>query len=134
MAESRTETIDTQAAELRRIERDLHDGAQARYEKERPLYERLGDVLGQANCIARLGDIALARSDHDTARARYEEARPLYYTEERPDGDFDDVDDADPAVMFAAYEAEVERCRAVAAARMPARVSMSTCAASTRSR
>lgn len=30
LAESRTETIDTQAAELRRIERDLHDGAQAR--------------------------------------------------------------------------------------------------------
>ena len=28
--ESRAETVDTQAAELRRIERDLHDGAQAR--------------------------------------------------------------------------------------------------------
>ncbi|TWD75261.1 signal transduction histidine kinase [Kribbella amoyensis] len=30
LAESRAETVDTQAAELRRIERDLHDGAQAR--------------------------------------------------------------------------------------------------------
>lgn len=30
LTESRTETIDSQAAELRRIERDLHDGAQAR--------------------------------------------------------------------------------------------------------
>jgi signal transduction histidine kinase len=30
LAKSRSETIDTQAAELRRIERDLHDGAQAR--------------------------------------------------------------------------------------------------------
>ncbi|MEJ3750966.1 sensor domain-containing protein [Actinomycetes bacterium KLBMP 9797] len=30
LSASRTETIDTQAAELRRIERDLHDGAQAR--------------------------------------------------------------------------------------------------------
>ena len=29
-AESRAETVDTQAAEIRRIERDLHDGAQAR--------------------------------------------------------------------------------------------------------
>ncbi|MEU8221158.1 sensor histidine kinase [Kribbella sp. NPDC048915] len=30
LKESRAETVDTQAAELRRIERDLHDGAQAR--------------------------------------------------------------------------------------------------------
>lgn len=30
LSETRAETIDTQAAELRRIERDLHDGAQAR--------------------------------------------------------------------------------------------------------
>jgi signal transduction histidine kinase len=30
LASSRAETVDTQAAELRRIERDLHDGAQAR--------------------------------------------------------------------------------------------------------
>jgi signal transduction histidine kinase len=30
LAESRAETVDTQAAEVRRIERDLHDGAQAR--------------------------------------------------------------------------------------------------------
>ena len=30
LADSRAETVDTQAAELRRIERDLHDGAQAR--------------------------------------------------------------------------------------------------------
>jgi signal transduction histidine kinase len=30
LAASRAETVDTQAAELRRIERDLHDGAQAR--------------------------------------------------------------------------------------------------------
>jgi signal transduction histidine kinase len=30
LAESRAETVDTQAAELRRIERDLHDGTQAR--------------------------------------------------------------------------------------------------------
>ena len=30
LSESRADTVDTQAAELRRIERDLHDGAQAR--------------------------------------------------------------------------------------------------------
>ena len=30
MASSRSDTVDARAAELRRIERDLHDGAQAR--------------------------------------------------------------------------------------------------------
>jgi len=44
-----------------------------------------------------------------------EDALPLYYTEERRDGDFDDLDDADPAAMFAAFAAEVDRCRAVVA-------------------
>jgi hypothetical protein len=44
-----------------------------------------------------------------------EDARPLYYTSERPDGDFDDVDAADPVAMFAAYAAEVKVCRNVAA-------------------
>jgi Protein of unknown function (DUF664) len=42
------------------------------------------------------------------------DAPPLYYTQARRDGDFDDVDDADPAAMFAAFRAEVEVCRAVA--------------------
>ena len=43
-----------------------------------PLYRRVGDVLGEANCIWSLGDIALARSEHDQARDRYEATLPLF--------------------------------------------------------
>ncbi len=39
---------------------------------------KVGAVLGQANCIQGLGDVALARSEHETARAHYAEALPLY--------------------------------------------------------
>jgi signal transduction histidine kinase len=44
LTESRAETVDTQAAELRRIERDLHDGAQARLVS-------LGMSLGMAESV-----------------------------------------------------------------------------------
>ena len=37
-----------------------------------------GDLQGEANCIRRLGDIALRRSDHEAARRRYEAALPLF--------------------------------------------------------
>jgi hypothetical protein len=40
---------------------------------------------------------------------------PLDYTDERPDADFDDGEEADAATMFEAYQRAVERCRAVAA-------------------
>jgi hypothetical protein len=55
-----------------------------------------------------------------------EDAPPLYYTPERRDGDFDDVDDAEPAAMFAAFAAELEACRAIAA-----RVSLDSVVANT---
>jgi signal transduction histidine kinase len=60
LTESRAETVDTQAAELRRIERDLHDGAQARLVS-------LGMSLAMAEQV-------LAR-DPDAARTLLAEAR-----------------------------------------------------------
>jgi uncharacterized damage-inducible protein DinB len=43
------------------------------------------------------------------------DAAPLYYSDARPDGDFDDLDDAEPAATFAAFDQEVQRCRQVVA-------------------
>jgi signal transduction histidine kinase len=60
LTESRAETVDTQAAELRRIERDLHDGAQARLVS-------LGMSLGMAE--------GLLSSDPDAAGELLTEAR-----------------------------------------------------------
>jgi signal transduction histidine kinase len=60
LAESRADTVDTQAAELRRIERDLHDGAQARL-------VALGMNLGMAE--------ELLATDPDAAQELLVEAR-----------------------------------------------------------
>jgi signal transduction histidine kinase len=60
LTQSRAETVDSQASELRRIERDLHDGAQARLVS-------LGMSLGMAE--------ELLRSDPDAAARLLAEAR-----------------------------------------------------------
>jgi tetratricopeptide (TPR) repeat protein len=65
------------------LARSDHETARKRYEEALPLFQKNGDLLGQANCILALGHIALARSDHETARKRYEEALPLF----QKDGD-----------------------------------------------
>lgn len=54
LADSRAETVDTQASELRRIERDLHDGAQARLAS-------LGMSLGLAEQLLAEDPQAVAR-------------------------------------------------------------------------
>jgi uncharacterized damage-inducible protein DinB len=45
-----------------------------------------------------------------------EEAAPLYYSDADPDGDFDRVDDADPAEAFATWHAECDHARELLAA------------------
>ncbi|HTJ37309.1 MAG TPA: sensor domain-containing protein [Dactylosporangium sp.] len=60
LTQTRTQVVDAQAAELRRIERDLHDGAQARI-------VALGMSLGMAE--------DLVRHDPDAAQALIAEAR-----------------------------------------------------------
>src|SRR5438270_5080421 len=45
-----------------------------------------------------------------------EEITPLFYSEADPDGDFNNVDDADPEEAFAAWREACERARELAAA------------------
>src|SRR5438270_620168 len=58
-------------------------------------------------------DIALDHRLHRTIMAV--DAPPLYYTEADRDGDFDNVDDADPDEAFATWRAECEASRQVLA-------------------
>lgn len=56
----------------------------AKYQEALPLYKQVGDLLGQANCIQSLGDIALRRSDPAEARRNFETALTLYEQIEEP--------------------------------------------------
>ncbi len=58
--------------------RSDHDAACNAYQRALPLYQQVGDVLGEANCVKSLGDIDLQRSDHDAARKAYQQALSLY--------------------------------------------------------
>src|SRR5205807_2922583 len=54
------------------------DDATKLLNEARILFAEAGDVLGEANCIKSLGNIAFKHSDHATAQARFEQALPLY--------------------------------------------------------
>ncbi len=43
-----------------------------------PIYQAIGDRLGEANCIWRLGDVHVSLAEYPQARQRYEEALPIY--------------------------------------------------------
>ncbi|MGH3898500.1 MAG: DinB family protein [Pseudonocardiaceae bacterium] len=83
---------------------------------EEALRERLE---GHPSPLSLLG---LVRHMADVERAWFrrrvaaENAPPLYYSEDDPDGDFDNVDSADVAEAFATWRAECQRAREIVAA------------------
>jgi tetratricopeptide (TPR) repeat protein len=50
----------------------------ALFERALGTARRVGPPSTLAECLGRLGELSLARSDHDAARARFEEALPLF--------------------------------------------------------
>ncbi len=75
-------------------------------------------TLSLLGLVRHLADVERSWFRRRVAGEQGLDAGPIYYGPDRPDGDFDDVDDAHAAVMFAAYAREVERCR-VAVAGLP---------------
>jgi tetratricopeptide (TPR) repeat protein len=65
-------------------QRSDHATATAKYEQAFSLYEQVGDLLGQANCIQSLGDIALQRSQGAEAKKHFEAALTLYERLQEP--------------------------------------------------
>jgi tetratricopeptide (TPR) repeat protein len=58
--------------------RSDHAAAKDHYQRAASLYQKVGDVLGEADCKHSLGHIARRRSDHDAATDYYQRAVPLY--------------------------------------------------------
>jgi signal transduction histidine kinase len=73
LAQTRTETIDAGAAEVRRIERDLHDGAQARLVAMGMTLDAAGELIDTSPAAAR----ALLKEARDSSVSALAELRDL---------------------------------------------------------
>jgi hypothetical protein len=58
--------------------RSDHDGARQSYEEALSLFQKVGSVIGEANCIQRLGDIAQAGDDLPMAHELWRAALTIY--------------------------------------------------------
>ena len=80
--------------------------------------EQLKRAAVEPSSLTLLGLVRhMAEVERSWFRKRFtgEEIDWIYCTDDRPDADFDDVADADPAADFATFEAELEAARRVVA-------------------
>jgi hypothetical protein len=74
-------------------------------------------TLSLLGLIRHLTDVERSWFRRRVAGEHGPDAGPIYYGPDRPDGAFENLDDADAAVIFAAFTREVERCRVAVAGR-----------------
>jgi uncharacterized damage-inducible protein DinB len=72
-------------------------------------------TLSLLGLVRHLTDVERGWFRRGVGGQRGAEVGPLYYSDERPEGDIEDLDEPSPAAVFAAYREEVERCRAASA-------------------
>jgi uncharacterized damage-inducible protein DinB len=73
-------------------------------------------ALSLLGLVRHLTDVERGWFRHGVGGEQGPEVEPIYYSDERPEGDFADLDDPSPAAVLAAYRQEVERCRTATAA------------------